>query len=88
MAKAIRNIGHRPLELTFDDQTVRVFPKKTSEYFSDSYWSAGQGFALEQANKYVKDRDAVWLTQPDPEPIPAKKSKKAGSSQSAGGGEN
>lgn len=61
--RAIRNIGRRPLSLTFADKTVRVLPKKTSEFYSDSEWKAGCGFALEQATKFVADREAVWVDE-------------------------
>lgn len=62
--RAIRNIGRRPLSLTFKRETVKVFPKKTSEFIPEGKWNDG-GFALEQANKYVADHEAVWVKGPD-----------------------
>lgn len=61
--RAIRNIGHRPLSLTFADGTVRVLPRKTSEFYPMSVWKAGHGFAFEQATKAVADREAVWVDE-------------------------
>lgn len=58
--RAIRNIGRRPLSLTFKRDTVRVLPKRTSEFFTQKQWNDG-GYALEQATKYVADREAVWV---------------------------
>lgn len=63
LKRAIRNIGRRPLLLTFANETVRVLPKKTSGFFTDAEWKAGHGFALEQANKAVADREAVWVDE-------------------------
>lgn len=61
--RAIRNIGHRPLSLTFANETVRVLPRKTSEFYPMSTWKAGHGFAFEQATKFVSDREAVWVDE-------------------------
>lgn len=58
---AIRNIGRRPLSLTFADETVRVLPKKTSEFYPMRKWKEGHGFAYEQASKFVADREAIWV---------------------------
>lgn len=62
--RAIRNIGRRPLSLTFKHDTVRVLPKSISAFFTQKQWNDG-GYAFDQANKYVADREAVWVNGPN-----------------------
>lgn len=61
--RALRSISNRPLSLNFRKTSIRLLPKQTSEFYPDAQWK--DGFALKQAEKYVADREAVWVEEKD-----------------------